>query len=742
MKRFPENLVHTKAIASVILLIFVLLSIVAHGQTNIPLATWRYHLSYYDIRNVALGKEKIFAAGASGMLIFDRTDKSITTYNKLNGLSSTGISFLKYDDETARLLIAYEDGDLDILHQGVVTNFNSLKNADVIAEKRINHISIKGDVAYFSTNYGVVLFDLNLLEIKETWRDLGPTGGVLAINESAIATDSIYLATNNGVIAADLGDNLLDYRNWKRYNTGTFAGPIPSIATFQNHIYATGTTGLYKYENGQWTLKDFLQDKLISSLTGSADNLLLIADSTLWALTGSDELLEIGDDRISAPSMALQDKDGTMWVADMMSGLVSNEDGMFASYIPNGPSVSEAFRMLFQDGKLFVVAGGLSSAGQPLGRRGDLNVFENGAWTNVRQSVQDLTDVAFNENTFISTFGSGLVATNGESITNIWDESNSPLVNSNAWNSTLTAIEPSASGLWVANYGGTPSLHLLTSDETWQSVAFNYPNAQYPVDLSIDGRENVWMRLQPSEGGGVIAFDPIENISYFKINVAGSGGLPNARVNCMTVDRDGYTWVGTDAGVAYFLSAKDDAISPIFEGQFLLRSEKITAIHVDGGNRKWIGTEKGVWLFSPTGEALIYNFTTENSPLLSDHILDIEINDATGEVFFATDRGIVSFQGDATVAGPSFENSIRVFPNPVTPAFNGVVGISGLANDALVKITDVTGRLLWEARANGGMTSWNMRDQKGNRATTGVYLIFAASADGAEKMVGKIAVIE
>jgi hypothetical protein len=742
MKRLPESFLHTNAIASVVFLIFVLLSAAAHAQTNIPLATWRYHLSYHDIRNLASSNEKIFAAGSSGMLIFDRTDKSITTYNKLNGLSNTGISYLKYDHETARLLIAYEDGDLDILSEGVVANFNSLKNAEINVERKINHISIKGDVAYFSTNYGVVLFDLNLLEIKETWRDLGLTGGVLAINESAIATDSIYLATNNGVMAGNLGDNLLDYRNWKRYNTGNLAGPIHSIATFRNHIYATGTTGLSEYENGQWTLKNFLQDKSISSLTGTADNLLLIADSTLWALTASDELVEIGDDRISAPSMALQDNDGTIWVADKISGLVSNEGGTFTSYIPNGPSASDVFRMSFYDGKLFVVAGGFSSAGQPLNRKGDLNIFEDGAWTNVRQSVQDLTDVAFIENTFISTFGSGLVAINGESIINIWDESNSPLVNSNAWNSTLTAIEPSTSGLWVANYGGTPSLHLLRPDQTWQSVAFGYANAQNPVDLSIDGRGNVWMRLQPSGGGGMIAFEPIENKSYFKTNVAGSGGLPNARVNCMTVDRDGYTWVGTDAGAAYFLSAKDDAISPIFEGQFLLRSEKITAIHVDGGNRKWIGTEQGVWLFSPTGESLVYNFTIENSPLLSNHILDIEINNATGEVFFATDRGIVSFQGDATVAGPTFENSIRVFPNPVTPAFNGAVGISGLANDALVKITDVTGRLLWEARANGGMTSWNMRDQKGNRAATGVYLIFAASADGAEKMVGKIAVIE
>jgi ligand-binding sensor domain-containing protein len=711
------------------------------GQTNIPVGTWRYHLSFHDTRTLTSGNNKIFAANESGVVVFDRADQSIITYNKLNGLSNTGISYLNYDESTGQLLIAYEDGDLDILRDQVITNFTSLKTAALSVEKKINHIAINGGVAFLSTNYGVVLFDLTLLEIKETWRDLGATGEALAINQSTISGDSIFLATANGVLAGDLDDNLLDYQNWKRYNTGNFAGPIRSITTFQDHIFATGATGVYEYELGHWTLKVFLQDKIIQSLRGSGDDLFLIADSTIWSFNTSDPLAQIADDLITSPSMALQDDDGTVWVADRRAGLVSNVEGTFASFIPNGPTVSQIFRMVFNDGKLFVVSGGFSSSGQPLKKSGDLNIFENGSWSTVRESTPDLTDVAWVDgNVFISTFGSGLLMKSGESVATLWDESNSPLINLNSQNSTITAIEP-ASGLWVANYGGIPSLHRLKEDQTWDSFAFNYPNAENPADLSIDGRGNVWMRLQPSEGGGLIAFQPVENLSYNKTTSTGTGALPDKAVNCMTVDREGYMWVGTNTGVAYFLSAKDDAISPIFEGQFLLRSEKITAIDVDGGNRKWIGTEQGVWLFSPTGEGLIHNFTADNSPLLSNNILDIEINDTSGEVFFATDRGIVSYQSDASSAGPAFENSIRIFPNPVTSAFTGAVGISGLANDAFVKITDVTGRLLWESRANGGMVSWNVRDQTGKRAATGVYLIFAATADGTESMVGKIAVI-
>jgi hypothetical protein len=206
------------------------------------------------------------------------------------------------------------------------------------------------------------------------------------------------------------------------------------------------------------------------------------------------------------------------------------------------------------------------------------------------------------------------------------------------------------------------------------------------------------------------------------------------------VDRDGLIWIGTELGVCYFFTPSEDAVRPIFENRFLLRDDKVTAIAIDGGNRKWMGTERGVWLFDPTCETLIYNFTTENSPLLSNVIKDIEINPETGEVFFATARGIVSFRSDATESGSAFK-TVKIFPNPVTSTFTGNVGISGLATDAVVKITDISGKLVWETRANGGTATWNVKDYNGRRAATGIYIVFAATEDGSESAVGKIAVV-
>ncbi len=187
------------------------------------------------------------------------------------------------------------------------------------------------------------------------------------------------------------------------------------------------------------------------------------------------------------------------------------------------------------------------------------------------------------------------------------------------------------------------------------------------MDLLVDEYGYVWMILNPSQGGGILIYDREEDRYAYLTNTIGAGGLPSKNVRSIVIDRDGYVWVGTDQGVAYFLYPPDvfepgiDAIKPIFENRFLLKDDKVTAIKVDGGNRKWMATERGVWLFDAVGEKEIYNFTAANSPLLSDLVRDVEIVPATGEVFFATDAGIVSFRSGATSVSHLFRQ-LKYFP--------------------------------------------------------------------------------
>ncbi|MEX1241614.1 MAG: two-component regulator propeller domain-containing protein, partial [Cyclobacteriaceae bacterium] len=530
--------------------------------------------------------------------------------------------------------------------------------------------------------------------------------------------------------------------NWERFDEGNFSGPIRAVVPFNGKIYATGPTGVYRLGNGNWIQEAFLDTLAIQSLNHSTENLLMITDSTIWIMNLSGEISQLKDDLIKAPAVVQQDGAGNFWVGDRASGLVSDTGGTFTSYLPNGPSVAAVRRMVYDQGKLFVVSGGFSPSGEPLKNPPELNIFENGNWSTVLQGVPDLTDIAFHDNKiYLSSFGSGLLVTDGTGNSTILDETNSPLRHAEPGKSNIAALAPSADGLWVANFGGSQPLHLLKSDGSWDSFSFGFANEKNPTDIIIDGDGNVWTALHPASGGGLMVWERSSNQGYYKTDVAGSGNLPDKNIHSFTVDRDGYIWIGTDAGIAYFFSPEADAIKPVFENRFLLRDEKITALEVDGGNRKWIGTEEGVWLFNPTGEVLVRHFTSENSPLLSNIIRDIEIHTLTGEVFFATDKGIISYRGDAVTAGAEF-TEVKIFPNPVIPGFSGTVGITGLSESASVKITDISGKLVWQTQANGGMATWHVRDHQGRRAATGIYLVFAIGEDGRESVVGKIAVVE
>ncbi|MEO7988431.1 MAG: two-component regulator propeller domain-containing protein [Chryseolinea sp.] len=735
-------------------LLSVFLFDTVEAQENIPIDTWRAHISFQSIHSVALTNTQVYGAAENGVMIFNTDDNSLTGYSKLDGLSSSGITYISADPITKKVLIAYGDGNLDILQENTITNFDRLKNSETIpGSKRINHISFRSSFAYLSTDYGVVVFDITKQEVKETWRDLGDTGGTLKIFQSTFLNDSIFLATEKGVLAGNLNDNLLDFNKWSRFNAGAFSGSIKSVVTSNSKVYAAvNSSGLYHFTGANWTQESFLQGISFQSLNGSSNNLFIATTDALWKLTTGNSFTQIQSDLISSPFMATEDGSGKLWIGDGEHGLVSDRTGSFETYLPNGPANTQTFGMKFHEGILYGVGGGYNSSFVALAKKGNYDLLERGLWTTQASSMLDVTDIDFsnnNEFTFTSSFGYGIESRNSQGVVQRYDESNSPLINLNPPGDfvNITAIKSSSNGLWVANYGANKPLQLLKPDNTWESFSFSASASKYPTELEVDVYNQVWMIANPDQGGGIIVFNKEENKSAYLTEVAGSGGLPSRNVRSIAMDRDGYVWVGTDIGVAYFIDPFDlftpgvNAIKPIFENRFLLKDDKVTALAVDGGNRKWMGTERGVWLFDATGETLIHNFTAENSPLLSNVIRAIELDDKTGEVFFSTNKGVISYRSDATVGTDAFE-TVKIFPNPVTSEFTGTVGISGLANDAIVKITDISGKLIWQTKANGGTATWNVRDYNGRHAATGMYIVFSATEDGGESAVGKIAVIE
>ena len=249
--------------------------------------------------------------------------------------------------------------------------------------------------------------------------------------------------------------------------------------------------------------------------------------------------------------------------------------------------------------------------------------------------------------------------------------------------------------------------------------------------------------------------DVFSDDKFKKLLVQDTENQPISFVFSIAEDLDGNIWVGTDQGpVIYFnpekvfdadLKASRIKI-PKNDGtnlaDYLLKTETITSIAVDGANRKWLGTaSSGVYLLSADGTTQIKNFNELNSPLLSNSIVSLAVDNKTGEVWFGTSKGVQSFRGDATTGGEKF-TKVYSFPNPVREDFKGNVTITGLIKDSEIRITDISGNLVYSTVSDGGQATWDLNTYNGHRVATGVYLIFCASKDGSQSYVTKMLVIK
>ena len=405
-------------------------------------------------------------------------------------------------------------------------------------------------------------------------------------------------------------------------------------------------------------------------------------------------------------------------------------------------------------------------------RYNGISKYTDNKWLNIPykdvhfpdREVSDLVRITVNpakENQiFVSSYNSGLLKIENDKLINHYDQNNSgleSLVVPGAPNYKSVRIEQSAfdkmGNLWMTNGLIANGLKVLKPDGQWQSynmesILENYFESRLGK-LIIDKNGTKWIGTITD---GLIAFNEKGNI-FKKIKLGPEeGNLPVNDVRVATIDNRNQLWIGTKRGlrilssVDRFLNSDQMITNPIIileDGlaQELLFEQFITDIVVDGANNKWIGTtDSGIFLFSPNGQETIYHFTTTNSPLPSNTVNDIDINGKTGEVFIATDKGMVSFQGISTKASQDLNNVI-VYPNPVRPEFEGTVKISGLLNKCNVKITDIEGSIVYETFAEGGTIEWDTTAFGKYKVASGVYMIFISAQDGVETKVKKVMII-
>jgi ligand-binding sensor domain-containing protein len=300
--------------------------------------------------------------------------------------------------------------------------------------------------------------------------------------------------------------------------------------------------------------------------------------------------------------------------------------------------------------------------------------------------------------------------------------------------------------LWVGNAGNTKVIQVLKNNGIWKAFSFLglINNGSKCGQLLIDDNGYKWLTIFENIGGdeGLLVFNDNGTIDYLNDDESQIVDFGSNRVRCIEKDLDGTIWAGTDQGVYLFyppnLTPQQILIKQDNSYQYLLATDPITTIAVDGANRKWVGTENsGLYLFSSDGQTQIQHFTATNSPLFSDNISALAINDITGEVFIGTDKGIISYQSDAT-PGKKSCGDLVVYPNPVRREYNGPIAVKGVVANGTFKVTDISGGLVYEGKSLGGQAVWDGRNIKGDMVTTGVYIIYAADATGENNCETKV----
>jgi len=753
------------------LLCLLSLSLGALGQVQ-PIGGWREHLPYHQAISVVPGNNEIFAATPYSVFNVDFTDNSIHRFSKMTGLSETGVTGIARDSMTGKWIIAYFNGNLDVLNGNLVKNIPALKESQNIGDKTIYNIYDHNGRAYLSTGIGIVVIDMQRNEVKETYV-VGQNGQEIKVSSIASDKNLFYAATVEGLKSAPISSpNLVDYHNWQNeIINGTSSQNITAVTVLSDdHPIILKNDSLYIKQGSNWPLL-FADGNRIRSMTKS-NNQLIVAETTqtggrIVVLNENGNVLQVIQNSTFIKNPIQADRIGNdFWIADSTTGLIKFSGGTFTSYSPNSPHSIALGDMQFTDHTLWASAGNVTANWVAQNNKNGVYRFFNNSWDNFNagnilalDSLPDIISIAFDARisaVWLGSFGGGLMQLKDDRSFTIFKQ-NSPLQSPpgqpGIYNVSGLALDGN-NNLWISNYGSAQQLHVRKADGTWRSFSAPFTLAGNAVaQIVIDAVDQKW--IASPGGNGLICYNhgtSIDNPSDDKWKLfragLGNGNLPDNNVLSLARDKNGFIWVGTANGIgiipciqAVFSNSPCEAILPVvqsgnFNG-FLFNGEQVQAIAVDGADRKWIGTRNGVWMISSDGEKTIYHFTEDQSPLLSNDIKKIAIDGTTGEVFFSTAKGICSFRSTAT-EGTTENQNVLVFPNPVPPGYNGPIAIRGVVENAVVKITELSGRLVYQANALGGQITWNGNDYTGKRVASGIYLVLIADKDRKANLATKI----
>ncbi len=750
------------------LLAFLFFIVDTNSQSDLRFGEWEAHLPYQRGLAVTQSPTKVYYATDWSIMSIEKDDLDSKDFiSKVEGLSTLGISDLKYDPFTGQLFVIYQNSDMDILSEEGIVNVADIKNnLGISGDKRINDVHFdQSKDAYLSTGFGVVSYDMEAFEFGFTTQM-----GIQVFNTSTDNNNMLYAATEDGLYRLDLSQefNFGDFSNWKLIGEEAglpFLYEARDIVFFENELFVQIENSVYKSQEGIFTPFYEAEDGYAIVFLNEEGPELMIGlrnDATFKskiAYVDGNSTISIGAGNCTnLLKAATMEESGRVWYADEWNAFrytESKTDGCVRINVdsPFSHNVSE---LRVKDGVLYAASGGVSDGFNFNDTRNGIYVLENGVWTNHNESnnpfLKSVETIAAyrvlphpDSNTiYIGTFFSGLIKADFQKDEyEIFNNLTSPITGTTGSPGTEKIgglVFDEDKNLWITVYEGDNPLLALTPEGTFHSMPINTGNRI--AEIEIDDFGFKWIQVAGASGGVLLyddagtVKDPSDDRQRFF--VSSQSNLKTNIINCLKKDLDGDIWVGTAQGPIIFECGGDPfdtenclgSIRKVLEdsiGAELLVTEDVRSIEVDGANQKWIGTRNGIFVQSPDGRDKVARFTIDNSPLFDNNIIDMAFDPNSGIMYIASDRGIQAFKTTTTEGGRFHKSNTFAFPNPVRPEYEGLIAIKGLARDANVKITDVTGQLVHESFAEGGLATWDGRDYNGRKVASGVYLVFSNS---------------
>lgn len=700
-----------------------------------------------------------------------------------------GIS-IYYIDEINSLIIGYLDGMIDLydIENQSFDRVEDIHRVQGFTSKSINDFEIYQDRLFIATQFGIVVYDINSLFVVNSYTKIGAFDRGISVQDIYIENERIYVGTQQGVGIANINDNLDIESVWNTYNqnNGLPNETIQSIIAHNDLVLATTQSSNYSLENDNWQVFQDLEQYsgvVFKNVTNSGK---LIAHSSNRILSiGKEGNVNVIDPGESGLSGVIYDElvTSSMYLSTITEGIgqSSIQNIEFTFFTPEGPNVNFFEGMNFSNGRFISGTTPRSQRNTFIDNGKGYYIRDNSGWKNynintsqvLRQAEfrQAFTTTQTDKYYYIGSWGRGIIRHQIETDEiQVFNSSNSTLRGWAADNPNFTVISgletDSNEAVWATSRFATNPLYLqMPGEDNWinysKSGAVN--SGDEYVELFIDSYDQKWITLESTGGAGrgLLVLDTgeatqvNESAGVKLTDDQGNGNLPNIAVTAVIEDRDGEVWVGTERGIARFIfpqfiisgsQQERQAQWLINEDQnsaspFLLRDINVTAMAVNAANQKWVGTaSEGIWLLNESGSTILKRFTTDNSPLFSNVIHDIEVYNETGEVYISTELGL-SIYRDTPVSPVSSMENLKVYPNPFLYDRHSSISIENLSETTTIRVLGVDGSLIRTIENRGGRVSWDGRDSDGREVGTGVYVVIALGSDGNQRGFGKVAII-